>query len=61
MVSLGPKAVQTVRVTPQDQNSGIRPVMGSTKSKVIVVHKGGAPAGMRPMGFQTVRVSIHFY
>ena len=61
VVSLGPKTVQTVRVSPQAQGSGLRPVMGNTKSNVIVVHKGGGPPGVRPMGFQAVRVTLYLY
>ena len=56
VVSVGPKTVQTVRVTPQAPGS-LRPVLGSAKSNVIVVHKG-APPGARPVGIQGIRVSI---
>ncbi|XP_068226885.1 BRCA2-interacting transcriptional repressor EMSY isoform X8 [Palaemon carinicauda] len=53
VVSVGPKTVQTVRVTPQGP-AGLRPVLGSAKSNVIVVHKG-APHGTRPVGIQGIR------
>ncbi|XP_066941820.1 BRCA2-interacting transcriptional repressor EMSY isoform X2 [Macrobrachium rosenbergii] len=53
VVSVGPKPLQTVRVTPQGP-AGLRPVLGSAKSNVIVVHKG-APHGTRPVGIQGIR------
>ncbi|XP_063870292.1 BRCA2-interacting transcriptional repressor EMSY-like isoform X4 [Scylla paramamosain] len=57
VVSVGPKTIQTVRVTPQGQGpSGLRPVLGGTKSNVIVVHKGGPTTGTRPMSIQGIRV-----
>lgn len=57
VVSVGPKTIQTVRVTPQGQGaSGLRPVPGTAKSNVIVVHKGAPPPGTRPMSFQGIRV-----
>ncbi|MPC22840.1 hypothetical protein E2C01_015867 [Portunus trituberculatus] len=56
VVSVGPKTIQTVRVTPQGQGpSGLRPVLGATKSNVIVVHKGGPSSGTRPMSIQGIR------
>ncbi|XP_050719963.1 mucin-5AC-like isoform X2 [Eriocheir sinensis] len=56
VVSVGPKTIQTVRVTPQGQGpSGLRPVPGTAKSNVIVVHKGAPPPGTRPMSFQGIR------
>ncbi|XP_042868571.1 BRCA2-interacting transcriptional repressor EMSY-like isoform X3 [Penaeus japonicus] len=54
VVSVGPKTVQTVRVTPQGP-AGLRPVLGGTKSNVIVVHKGAPPPGTRPVGIQGIR------
>lgn len=57
VVSVGPKTVQTVRVTPQGP-AGLRPVLGGTKSNVIVVHKGAPPPGTRPVGIQGIRVSF---
>ncbi|KAK7072800.1 hypothetical protein SK128_019848 [Halocaridina rubra] len=53
VVSVGPKTVQTVRVTPQGP-TGLRPMLGGAKSNVIVVHKG-APPGTRPIGIQGIR------
>ncbi|CAL4102690.1 unnamed protein product, partial [Meganyctiphanes norvegica] len=44
VVSVGPKTVQTVRVTPQGAG-GLRPMLGGTKSNVIVVHKGAPHPG----------------
>lgn len=54
VVSVGPKTIQTVRVTPQGP-AGLRPVLGGTKSNVIVVHKGAPPPGTRPMSIQGIR------
>lgn len=57
VVSVGPKTIQTVRVTPQGQGpSGLRPVLGPAKSNVIVVHKGAPPPGTRPVSIQGIRV-----
>ncbi|KAG0728649.1 BRCA2-interacting transcriptional repressor EMSY [Chionoecetes opilio] len=56
VVSVGPKTIQTVRVTPQGQGPpGLRPVLGATKSNVIVVHKGAPSPGTRPMSIQGIR------
>ncbi|KAK4311246.1 hypothetical protein Pmani_017239 [Petrolisthes manimaculis] len=61
VVSVGPKTIQTVRVTPQGP-VGLRPVLGGagsgggSKSNVIVVHKGAPPPpGTRPVTIQGIR------
>ncbi|XP_042223773.1 BRCA2-interacting transcriptional repressor EMSY-like isoform X6 [Homarus americanus] len=54
VVSVGSKTIQTVRVTPQGP-AGLRPVLGGTKSNVIVVHKGAPSPGTRPMNIQGIR------
>lgn len=57
VVSVGPKTIQTVRVTPQGP-TGLRPVLSGAKSNVIVVHKGAPAPGTRPMNIQGIRVSL---